>query len=111
MPIQHILVVDDDQLSRAFLVEAVQAAGYRATAARDGDEGFALAQSTHPDLVVTDLRMPGTDGLALVRKLHETLPDLPTILCTAHGTVEVAVQAMKEGAKDFLLKPISHEAI
>src|SRR5688500_3234361 len=111
MPIQHILVVDDDQLSRTFLVEAVQALGYRATPARDGDEGFALAQSAHPDLVLTDLRMPGMDGAALVRKLHGALPDLPTVLCTAHGSVEVAVQAMKDGASDFLLKPVSHEAI
>ncbi|HUR27700.1 MAG TPA: sigma-54 dependent transcriptional regulator, partial [Planctomycetota bacterium] len=111
MPIQHILVVDDDQLSRTFLVEAIQALGYRATAARGGDEGFSLAQSAHPDLVVTDLRMPGTDGLALVKKLHEALPDLPSVLCTAHGTVEVAVQAMKDGASDFLLKPVSHEAL
>jgi DNA-binding NtrC family response regulator len=111
MPIQHILVVDDDHLSRTFLVEAVQALGYRASAARGGDEGLALAQSAHPDLVITDLRMPGTDGLALVTKLHETLPDLPTVLCTAHGTVEVAVEAMKQGASDFLLKPVSHEAL
>jgi len=111
MPIQHILVVDDDSLSRTFLVEAVQALGYRATPARDGEQGLALAQSAHPDLVITDLRMPGTDGLALVRKLGETLPGLPTVLCTAHGSVEVAVQAMKDGASDFLLKPVSHEAL
>jgi DNA-binding NtrC family response regulator len=111
MPIQHILVVDDDQLSRTFLVEAVQTLGYRTSVASGGEEGFSLAQSAHPDLVITDLRMPGTDGLALVRKLHGALPDLPTVLCTAHGSVEAAVEAMKEGASDFLLKPVSHEAL
>src|SRR5688500_19631488 len=111
MPIQHILIVDDDHLSRTFLVEAVQALGYRASVARGGDEGLALARSANPDLVGTDLRMPGTDGRALVRRLHAAMPDLPTVLCTAHGTVEVAVQAMKDGASDFLLKPASHEAL
>ena len=111
MPIQHVLIVDDDQLSRTFLVEAVQALGYKASAAKGGDEGFTLAQSSHPDLVITDLRMPGTDGLALVKKLNEAMPDLPTVLCTAHGTVESAVAAMQSGARDFLLKPVSHEAL
>ena len=83
MPIQHILVVDDDQLSRTFLVEAIQALGYRASMARGGEEGFNLAQSAHPDLVITDLRMPGTDGLALVKKLHEAMPDLPSGFASA----------------------------
>ena len=111
MSIQHVLVVDDDRLSRQFLVEAVRSLGYTVTQAESGDAGLEQARTTSPDLVLTDLRMPGTDGLALVETLANEAPGLPVVLVTAHGTVESAVRAMRAGATDFLLKPISPEAL
>jgi DNA-binding NtrC family response regulator len=111
MTIRHILVVDDDALSREFLVEAIASLGYMASAAVDGEQGLAQAQATAPDLVLTDLRMPGVDGLSLVRRLHAALPDLPVVLITAHGSVECAVDAMRAGAADFLLKPCTPDTL
>jgi DNA-binding NtrC family response regulator len=111
MSIQHVLVVDDDRLSRQFLVEAVRSLGFTVSQAESGDAGLELARSTAPDLVLTDLRMPGTDGLALAGTLNREMPGLPVVLITAHGTVESAVHAMRAGAADFLLKPCSPESL
>ncbi len=111
MPIHNILVVDDDALSREFLVEAVRALGYDAQAAETGDEGLRLAKRTRPDLVLSDLRMPGMDGIELVRELQSEYPGLPCVVITAHGSVDAAVEAMQSGARDFLLKPCSHDAL
>ncbi|MCC6408125.1 MAG: sigma-54-dependent Fis family transcriptional regulator [Planctomycetes bacterium] len=111
MSIREILVVDDDSLSREFLVEAVTSLGFKATQAKSGEEGFAIASSTSPDLVITDLRMPGTDGMQLVKRIHEHVPGLPVVMITAHGTVETAVQAMSLGASDFLMKPVTPETL
>jgi DNA-binding NtrC family response regulator len=111
MSIQRILVVDDDALSREFLVEAVAALGYQPIEAKSGTEALERAQSTQPDLVLTDLRMPGVDGIELVRNLKDQYPDLPAVMVTAQATIEAAVQAMRSGAADFLLKPCTPEAI
>jgi DNA-binding NtrC family response regulator len=111
MSIQRILVVDDDALSREFLVEAITALGYKPIEAKNGQEALERAQNASPDLLLTDLRMPGMDGLELVKKLRELAPDMPSVMITAQGTIESAVQAMRQGASDFLLKPCTAEAI
>jgi len=111
MSIQRILVVDDDELSREFLVEAIAELGYKPIAAKDAKEAIERARTDHPDLVLTDLRMPGTDGLELVKNLKTQYPELPAVMVTAQGTIEAAVQAMRNGAADFLLKPCTPEAI
>ena len=71
MSIQRILVVDDDALSREFLVEAISALGYKPIEAKNGQEALERAQSSNPDLVLTDLRMPGMDGMELVKKIRK----------------------------------------
>ena len=111
MTIQKILVVDDDTLSREFLMEAVSALGYQAIEAKNGAEAIERAQQSAPDLVLTDLRMPGMDGTELVKRLKESNPDLPSVMITAQGTIESAVAAMKNGASDFLLKPCTPDAL
>jgi DNA-binding NtrC family response regulator len=111
MSIQRILVVDDDALSREFLVEAVSALGYEPIAAKSGEEALERIASARPDLVLTDLRMPGMNGVELVQRLQSAAPGCPSVLITAHGTIEMAVQAMKDGASDVLLKPCSPQAL
>src|SRR4029079_4050897 len=108
---QRILVVDDDALSREFLVEAITALGYKPIVAKNGQEALERTQHQNPDLVLTDLRMPGMDGMELLKKIREVAPDMPSVMVTAQGTIESAVQAMRQGASDFLLKPCTAEAI
>ncbi len=111
MSIQRILVVDDDQLSREFLVEAITALGYKPLEAKNGAEALERAASGSPDLVLADLRMPGMDGVELIKRIREQVPGIPSVMITAQGTVETAVQAMKAGASDVLLKPCTSEAL
>jgi DNA-binding NtrC family response regulator len=111
MSIQRIMVVDDDTLSREFLVEAISQLGYHPIAARSGNDALEQAKKELPDLVLTDLRMPGIDGLELVKSLKQSYPDLPAVMITAQGTIESAVQAMRGGVEDFLLKPCTPDAI
>ena len=111
MSIERILVVDDDDLSRQFLVEAVETLGHQPIPARNAEEALELLGKESLDLVLTDLRMPGIDGIELVRGIKDAYPNLPAVLVTAQGTIEAAVEAMRLGAEDFLLKPITHEAI
>ncbi|MBJ02673.1 MAG: hypothetical protein CMK00_07375 [Planctomycetes bacterium] len=111
MSIQRILVVDDDSLSREFLAEAVSSLGYQAISSTNAQEALQRVASEHIDLVLTDLRMPGMDGIALIDALRKEYPELPTMLVTAHGSVEAAVQAMRLGAADFLIKPVSPDTL
>jgi len=111
MKLNRILVVDDEPLGREFLCEALESLGYTAISARDAAAALILVEREQPDVVLTDLRMPEIDGVELTRRLHERWPDLPVLICTAHATVEAAVSAMKHGARDFLLKPCSVDAL
>ena len=98
-----IHVVEDDRDHRLALCDLIEAAGYRAEAFAEG--GAALAAETRPDLVLTDLRMPGMDGQALLQAIRDSDPDCPVILISGHGDLAQAVQAMRAGAEDFLEKP------
>jgi DNA-binding NtrC family response regulator len=111
MSIQSIMIVDDDKLSREFLIEAVTQLGYKAIEARSGAEALDKARQHTPDLMITDLRMPGIDGIELLKTMRTQHPEMPAVLVTAQGTLESAVQAMRNGAADFLLKPCTPEAI
>jgi DNA-binding NtrC family response regulator len=108
-----ILVVDDDEAVGTVLVALLHQAGTSATHVKDGATALRLLeqQQRRADVVVTDLRMPGMDGLQLMRQILGRWPDLPVIVLTAHGTVALAVEAMRAGATDFLLKPFDSEQI
>ena len=104
-PAGRILLIEDDTRAAAALRQVLADEGYDVTVASRGDTGLQLARDQPHDAVITDLRLPGLDGLALVRELRALHPRLPVILMTAHGTTETAIEATKLGAYDYLLKP------
>ena len=103
---ERVLIVEDDASARVGLEQLVKSWGFLAESASDGEEALAKVTSFRPAIVITDLVMPRMDGLALLRALQEQGADATTLLLTAQGTVETAVAAMKEGAYDYLTKPI-----
>jgi two-component system response regulator AtoC len=103
----RILVVDDEEGIRDFVAEALESDGHVAVRARDGEEAARKIRAEGFDLMITDLRMPGLDGMEVVRLARSEQPEMEVIVLTAHGSVETAVEAMKLGALDYLQKPIS----
>jgi DNA-binding NtrC family response regulator len=103
---KRVLVVDDEEVSRRGLATLAAAWGYVVAEAADGKEALDRARVDRPAIVVTDLLMPGFDGLELLRALHEEVPTAAVIVLTGHATVETAVAAMKEGAYDYMTKPV-----
>jgi DNA-binding NtrC family response regulator len=106
-----ILVIDDEAAARTALADLLRAEGYSVDTAGDGFKGLARLEETNPDLVLTDLNMPGMDGVELLRKVKETRAELPVIIMTAFGGVETAVSAMRDGATDYLTKPLNTDEL
>ncbi|MFQ5847628.1 MAG: sigma-54-dependent transcriptional regulator [Candidatus Methylomirabilales bacterium] len=106
-----ILAVDDDAVSRELLQTILEANGYEVITAAGGKEGLAIVQAVPLDLVITDLRMPGMDGLAFLKAVHGDHPDLPVIITTAHASIDSAVEAIKMGAYAYLTKPATTERL
>jgi len=100
-----LLVADDDPAVRESLERTLKREGYRVVVASDGQAGLEQLKAGGVDLVLADLKMPGLSGLELLRAVKTVAPDVDVIMLTAFGTVEEAVQAMKDGAYDFLTKP------
>ena len=102
-----ILVVDDEKNIREGLADSLEMDGYKTACAVNGDEALKLFGKGDIDLVITDLRMPVMDGAELMRRIHTETPGLPVLMLTGHGTIENAVNAMRDGAWDFLTKPVN----
>ncbi|MBI3724826.1 response regulator, partial [bacterium] len=100
-----ILVVDDEAAMRLGLKEVLAREGYAVELAADGEEACRRLEKRGLDAVVTDLRMPGKDGLAVLARAKELDPSLIVFVITAYGDVPTAVEAMKAGAADFIMKP------
>jgi DNA-binding NtrC family response regulator len=107
----HILLIDDEPLIRLSMTDALKAVGYEVQAAANGHEGLALLNQAVFDIVITDLRLPGADGLELLQVCKQRSPRTEVIVITAHGSVETAVEAMKRGAYDFITKPFSMDEL
>lgn len=102
----RILVVDDDDSVRRVMQVQLEQLGYEIATAANGNQALSLLQSNPCDLALVDLRMPGMSGLDLLKKLRSTCPEMLVILITAFGTIETAVEAIKEGAFNFITKPV-----
>ncbi|MBM4050994.1 MAG: response regulator, partial [Planctomycetes bacterium] len=107
----RILVVDDEELSRNFLREALTSRGYEVVTASGGSEAIGLARDQAFDVVISDLVMPGIDGLDLVSLVKDIRPQTSVVLVTAYATVERAAEAMERGASDFIHKPLQADQI
>ena len=103
----RLLIIDDEKNIREGLAAALQMDGYETVTAADGLEGLQRFEKGDIDLVITDLRMPGINGDELQQKINTEYPGLPVIVLTGHGTVENAVNSMRNGAYDFLTKPVN----
>ncbi len=106
-----ILAVDDDTSSLELLQTILDAHGYQIITATNGKEGLAIVQALPIDLVITDLRMPGMDGLAFLKAAHGNFSSMPVIITTAHASIDSAVEAIKKGAYAYLTKPITSERV
>jgi len=103
----RILVADDEPGLREFIVDSLELDDHTVIPAKDGREAAKLLDERGFDLVLTDLKMPGLDGMSILRKVRAEQPEVEVIMMTAHGTVDNAVEAMKLGAFEYLQKPIS----
>ena len=100
-----VLIVDDEASVRLLLTEIAKKEGFVIRLAENGQEAVEAVRSDNPDLVFMDIRMPVLDGMEAFDILHQEYPDLPIVLLTAYGTVDIAVEAMRKGAFDYLVKP------
>ena len=106
-----ILVADDDEVSAELFSEALAADGYAVQRAQSGAETIARLKENAPDLLIVDVRMPGITGLDVTRIAHRDYPSLPVVVMTAFGCMDTAIEAIREGAFDFISKPVNLEQL
>lgn len=107
----YVLVVDDEGANRYSVSKTLQRVGYVVSEAASGEEALELIQKQHFDVILTDIRMPGIDGVELLRQVKEEAPDAIVILMTAYASLGTAVEALRLGAHDYLIKPSSSQDI
>lgn len=111
LPIRRVLVIDDDYMARLALKEVLDVTGFEVHEAEGGEEGLAIFAKVHFDAVLLDLKMPRMNGMMVMSNLKQIQPDTPILILTGHGDVPTAVAAIKEGAYDFMLKPVETERL
>ncbi len=110
-PPQKILVIDDDPGSRLLLHTRLQVEGFEVVEAPDGEQGLAKLQQCSPALVLLDIQMPRMSGMEILEKIKKDYPDTAVVMITAYGTEEIAVEAMRKGADDYVSKPIDFKEL
>ena len=108
---QKVLLVDDEEGIRKVLSIALADLGYHVVTASDGEEALSQYRKTEPSIVLTDIKMPGMDGIEVLRKIKDENPDTEVIMITGHGDMELAIQSLKYEATDFITKPINTDAL
>lgn len=108
---KHILIVDDEAAIRDTVFEVLEDEGYQPLTAADGDEALSILQTRRVELVLLDIWLPGMGGMDILEKIHETYPAVTVVIISGHGTVNLAVEAIKKGAFDFIEKPLSIERL
>lgn len=111
MSIEKILVIDDEELIRTFITETLTRDGYDVVTAKNGKEGIHLFKESSYDLVFTDMKMPDLTGIDVLAKIKEISPNTMVVVITAYGSIENAVEAMRVGAFNYLIKPFSPDTI
>jgi PAS domain S-box-containing protein len=106
-----ILLVDDEELIIRLLSMSLQSDGYQTVSAFSGEKGLEVFKAEAPDIVITDIKMPGMDGLTLLKKIKEIDPDREVIIVTGHGDVDSTIMALQYGASDFINKPVRDAAL
>ncbi len=107
----RILIVDDEPDALELMQELFERKGYLSLTASNGLDALKKIKNEEPEIVITDIRMPEMDGMQLLKTINKEHPHIPVIMVTAHGTIETAVEAMKLGAKDYILKPLRLDEI
>lgn len=108
---EKILIVDDNETLRYTLTELLQESGFETNDAHDGPTALEEIKKSNYDLVILDMKLPGMGGLEILKKIKENNPDIPVIMLTAFGDIKTAVEAMKQGAQDFVTKPFDNNAM
>ena len=111
MPAAKILVIDDDAVARELLADALKKDGYEVESFSNGSDALARGQQATFDLVLTDIRMGTVDGLTVLREFKRFSPDTSIVLLTAFGSLEGAIEGIKQGAFDYLAKPFRKEEV
>lgn len=101
----RILIVDDEEIVRSSLQDILNLEGYEVQSVANGEAALSLLQRETFDLILLDLKMPGMDGIDVLRAINKLSPDIKVILLTGHGSLESAIEALRQGAHDYILKP------
>ena len=106
-----VLLVDDEKDIRDVIGISLSDLGYRVLIAENGQEALRIFQNDFPPIVLTDIKMPGMDGIELLRKIKQLNPDVEVIMITGHGAMDLAIMSLKHAATDFITKPINVEVL
>jgi len=113
MTIKKVLVVDDSPTERFVMMELLKKHGYQVLVAENGEDGIAKAKAEHPDLVIMDVIMPGTNGFQATRNLKrdDGARDIPVIICTSKSQETDKIWGLRQGADNYLTKPVNEQAL
>ena len=111
MAVNKILLIDDEEANVRLLAMSLKSDGYEVSMAYSGEQGLKLFQKQSPDIVITDIKMPGMDGLEVLKQVKEIDPETEVIIITGHGDIDSTITALQYGASDFINKPVRDEAL